>query len=93
MSTFSSWVASFVERELLFNIGQKPKLNARFEAEILSKNDLHFREKRQFAIKKRGYGTHISIFRIPFMSPTHRRKMEIGTVRMNKCRFSDLAIL
>ena len=44
MSTFSSWVASFVERKLLFNIGLKPKLNARFEGKILSKNDLHFSE-------------------------------------------------
>ena len=42
MSTFSSLVASFVERELLFNIGQKAKLDTRFEAKILSKNYFHF---------------------------------------------------
>ena len=41
MSTFSSWVASFVERELLFKIDWVSKLNAQFESEILSKNDLH----------------------------------------------------
>ena len=44
MSTFSSLVASFVERELVFNIGQKAKLDTRFEAKILSKNDFHVSE-------------------------------------------------
>ena len=52
MSTFSSWAASFVERELFFNIGQKPKLNARFEAKILSKNDLHFSENESVCNQK-----------------------------------------
>ena len=52
MSTFSRWVASFVERELLFNIGQKPKLNARFEAKILSKNDLRFSENASVCNRK-----------------------------------------
>ena len=44
MSTLPSGACSFVEREELFKIGQNAKLDTRFEAKILSKNDFHVSE-------------------------------------------------
>ena len=52
MSTLPSGACSLVERELLFNIDHFSKLDTRFEAKILSKNDFHVSENASVCDQK-----------------------------------------